>query len=215
MKNRGDDTNKKRAFTLIEMLIVISIISIITVFILVSVRSSQSRSRDTSRATDLGVLNNAIQMYYRETGHFPSLPDGCGTNISDYGWINSVSTNQVDAYVASNTLCNTGEEGLNFIQGLTPSYTLKLPLDPGPKNIIFGKNVRGYMYYRYLVGTPSNLRECYKILLMFPENPSMLKYQNIWDPSLDQGSDKNELDGTNIGGWSYYSQGCAAKNPIY
>lgn len=214
MKRRGVLKQARDSFTLIELLIVVSIIAIISVFIFVSVRTSQSRSRDSQRASDLSVLNAAIQMYYRETGHFPELPNGCGTQRADYGWIDGASTAEVDNFISSNSDCYTGEDR-DFMIGLTPSYIASLPSDPGPKLEVFNRNNRGYIYYRYLTGTASNYRECYKILLMFPENGNSLQYQNIWDPSLDQGSNLNEVDGTNIAGWSYYSQGCASKNPVY
>jgi prepilin-type N-terminal cleavage/methylation domain-containing protein len=96
MKNRGELNKTRGSFTLIELLIVISIIAIVSAFIFVGVRSSQSRARDTQRVTDLGILNSAIQTYYRETGHFPQLPEGCGREHPDYGWIDGAITSDVD-----------------------------------------------------------------------------------------------------------------------
>ncbi|MCX6810692.1 MAG: prepilin-type N-terminal cleavage/methylation domain-containing protein [Candidatus Berkelbacteria bacterium] len=77
MKRRGAFTLielpvvSKRAFTLIELLIVIAIISIVSVFIIVSVRNAQSRARDVQRVADLAKINSAVQLYYRENGFYP------------------------------------------------------------------------------------------------------------------------------------------------
>ncbi|MDD3086747.1 MAG: hypothetical protein PHH45_02325, partial [Patescibacteria group bacterium] len=142
------------------------------------------------------------------------LPNGCGTEEPGYGWINGGSTAEVDNFISTNSSCYTSEDS-DYISGLTPNYIATLPSDPGPKLKVFDRNTRGYIYYRYISGENDNLQECYKILSMFPENGSLIRYQNIWDPSLDRGVDLNNVDGTKIGGWSYYSQGCANKNPVY
>jgi len=178
----------------------------LTAVIVVSVRSGQSRARDAKRASDLGILNSAIQMYYREKGYFPSLPAGCGTTLAghpEFSQINGRSSNQVAATVSGECLV------ADFISGLAPNYIPVLPQDPGPLRLPDGLNSRGFIYFHYFV-QPQKL-ECYKILLIQPENGSNMQYQNIWDPRRDGGEQDSQIDGTNISAWSYYSRGCERK----
>jgi type II secretion system protein G len=62
---------KKNGFTLIELLVVISIIAILTVIISSSFVSSQQKSRDASRKSELKSLSDALNMYYADKGVFP------------------------------------------------------------------------------------------------------------------------------------------------
>ena len=183
-------------FTLVELLVVIAIIGIITAFIVVNVRSAQSRARDAKRVSDLEALNTAIQMYYRATGHFPGLPSGCGNAAG-----NGVSSNQVTRWATGN--CWTSE----FIKGLAPAYMPKLPIDDGPKLIKDGEVIRGFVYFHTNVNS-LNI-ECYKIMAFNPENPKSTQYKSIWDPARDGGDNISRLDGNRPWAWALYSRGCA------
>lgn len=212
MKKRGELGKIKKSFTLIEMLIVISIISIISVIIFVNVRSSQSRARDTGRVADLEALNNAIQMYYRENGHFPSLPENCGVYSEDYGWYSAISTKDAPRWVSAAARADCVDE--NFIVGLSPDFLASLPEDPGPEYTVSGLGARGIIYIHTLSPAPDR-RECYKLLLYMPENRNNPRYRSLWDQARDGGTDNNALDysesSPNISAWSLYSPGCAAR----
>jgi len=198
----------KKSFTLIELLVVIAIIGIIATFITVSVRSAQSRARDAKRVSDLETLNTAIQMYYRATGHFPSLPDGCGnyTQLPDgqYTWEadRHPSSNQVSRWATG--MCLTSD----FIPGLIPTYIPALPTDPGPQ--IGQQNRRGFLYYHFY--NLDTKIECYKIVTHEPEYPALQIYKRVWDPARDGGGDGQglfQLDGNQPWAWALYSRGCA------
>ena len=201
----------RKAFTLVELLVVITVMGIITSFIFISVGGSKMRARDTQRAVDLGLLDNAINQYYRDKGSYPSLPDGCDlpTNgvssdavtrwTDDSGEINNIN---------SNCLSKTG-----YIKDLVPNYISALPTDPGPQTFQGGRQIRGYVYFRKFL--PAEGIDCYKILVMNPERGELSSYKSLWDPGRDGGgrteTERSIVDNTNIWGWSKYSVGCAAK----
>ncbi len=58
----------KKAFTLIEMLVVISLIGILAVIALVSFGSVTKSARDTTRKSDLKQYQTALEMYGNLTG---------------------------------------------------------------------------------------------------------------------------------------------------
>lgn len=76
----------KKAFTLLEMLIVLGIIAVILSVLTVSFSTAQKKSRDAKRKSDLKSLQSALEQYYSTCGYvYPtSLPsDGisCGGNV--------------------------------------------------------------------------------------------------------------------------------------
>ncbi len=66
-------------FTLIEMLVVISIIGILATLVAANLTSARSRARDAQRKSDVKNISTALRLYYNDTGGFPdpaTLPWG-------------------------------------------------------------------------------------------------------------------------------------------
>ena len=215
----------KRAYTLIELLIVISIIGILTTIVFVSIGNVRQRARDAQRSNDLEAINSAIGMYFQANGHYPSLPAGCGTQTTfsdgQSGWIDATSSSSKNAAAWVTAAC----ENDNYISNIAPAYIDKLPTDPSPvltggtSGVRPSENHRGYIYSHYVCAgnssDPSSCGnrpglECYKIAAYNPENPTNMIYQNLWDPKRDGGSKDSIVDGSGIWAWAVWSQGCAA-----
>ena len=64
--------NKKFGFTLVELLISISIIAILSVVMVVSFSNAQKNGRDQRRIADLKAIQNAAEQYYMLSGSYPS-----------------------------------------------------------------------------------------------------------------------------------------------
>lgn len=60
-----------RGFTLMELLVAITIISIIFGVIITSSASIQKNSRDAQRKSDLTALQNGLQQYFADSQNFP------------------------------------------------------------------------------------------------------------------------------------------------
>lgn len=63
---------KRKTFTLIEMLIVIVIIGILAAALVPRLQSVQGRARDTKRKTDLRTIFNALEIYVLDNSDYPS-----------------------------------------------------------------------------------------------------------------------------------------------
>ena len=74
----------KRGFTLIELLVVVAIIGLLSSVVLASLNSAKAKGRDAKRATDVRQLKTALEMYYNDSGSYPSVAcgQGCGVGIS-------------------------------------------------------------------------------------------------------------------------------------
>jgi len=63
-------------FTLVELLVVISILGILASIALVSFTSSQMRGRDTQRKSDLKQISSALELFYSDYGKYPDESGG-------------------------------------------------------------------------------------------------------------------------------------------
>ena len=63
-------------FTLVELLVVISILGVLATIALASFRSSQARGRDAERKSDLKQIVSSLELYYSDYGKYPSSLGG-------------------------------------------------------------------------------------------------------------------------------------------
>lgn len=63
----------KKGFTLLEILIVISILGILATLISGNFITSLKKGRDARRKTDLKQIQNALEMYYEDKKTYPSF----------------------------------------------------------------------------------------------------------------------------------------------
>lgn len=59
-------------FTLVELLIVITILGILASIALVAFRSAQTRGRDAQRKSDLKQMNSALELFYADYQKYPN-----------------------------------------------------------------------------------------------------------------------------------------------
>lgn len=62
----------KLGFTLIEVLIVISIIGVLSTLTLLGTSGFRASGRDAKRITDLRQISNAMELYYAKMGSYPA-----------------------------------------------------------------------------------------------------------------------------------------------
>lgn len=65
-----------KAFTLIELLIVIAVIGILVAVILPNLIGMRERAQDTKKKNDLVQIKNALRMYYNDYNAYPNTATG-------------------------------------------------------------------------------------------------------------------------------------------
>ena len=73
----------KKGFTLIEMLVVVSLIGVLTTLVAANLNSARERARDTQRKSDLRNIETGLRLYYQDYQAFPG--NGSGGEISGCG----------------------------------------------------------------------------------------------------------------------------------
>lgn len=108
-----------KAFTLVELMVVITIIGIISALVVVSFNSSRIKARDNKRISDANLIASALGQYY--TTNLRMYPLGSSTGNTSY------------SMVQINTLSTIFNNALG-------SYLNPVPYDPNDSNIY------GYFY---------------------------------------------------------------------
>ena len=140
--------NKKYAFTLVEMLIVIVIIGILAAALIPRLTGIQARARDTARLADMRNVSTALESYKLDNNTYP---------IAVYA--STSSPRRLTDIVIPTTFAQTVGSSLNDISTLISSYLTSLPQDPnwsGIKSSPTGECItagNSYAYYTDLAGS--------------------------------------------------------------
>ncbi len=115
--------NNPKGFTLIELMVVISIIGVLSSVVLVAVNNVKNKARDSKRLSDVKSIQLALEMYYDKYGNYPNSDyGGCG------GW-------------------DCSGDGNGFIHALVTEGFLRA--DPGDLSSSSNGSCGNYCYYRY------------------------------------------------------------------
>lgn len=95
---------KNNGFSLIELLVVISIIAIISAFTLPNFMGARDRAKDSARIADMEAVKNSLRLYYNDHQNYPALLDSSMTSympsILNLGYTYSYTlTNNGDGFL--------------------------------------------------------------------------------------------------------------------
>lgn len=114
--------NLSRGFTLIEVLIVVTIIGLLSSIVLVGLGGFRARGSDARRIGDIRQVQNALELYYSKKGAYPVL--SCTSSASRTCW-DTLNTTLVSAVIGVANIANDPNPTQSYMYGSTgQSYTL-------------------------------------------------------------------------------------------
>ncbi len=131
----------KKGFSLIELLVAIVILGALVSVVAQTFTSTQVKSRDNRRKSDLAGLVTALEAYYNDKGRYPN--EGLSGQIAGCG-------------SADSQICPWGGA---FTDQYGTTYMQKLPIDPRSGSTYFydvGGSNRSYQLYGRLENTKDN-----------------------------------------------------------
>lgn len=120
--NRGHKQQKRRlfrGFTVVELLMVISIIGILVSIALVVYPGYQQRARDAERRSDVTQIAAALNTYALQNNTYIETGSGCGKDGNGNGWLAAGSG--VAGYTQSILACLEGADILEAGEFIDPS----------------------------------------------------------------------------------------------
>ena len=104
---------KQKGFTLLELLVVISIIGLLASILVINLTSARRRARDTKRIADIRNLQTAAEDYFGKIGKYPTV-------ISDLVTAGNIPVWPLDPLAPSGTTC-TGNADNCYYYAIYPS----------------------------------------------------------------------------------------------
>lgn len=119
--------SNKKGYTLIEILVVISIIGFIASIAMYTLNSARVKGRDAKRMADLEIIGKAIDLYYDKHNHYPFVNDFWGP-------------------VLANSFDNTK---WNILQAQLSEFIYPLPVDPRNDAVFSAYSPGNHYTYTY------------------------------------------------------------------
>lgn len=177
-------SKNKKGFTVVELMVVISIIGILSTITFASFSQAQKRARIAKRVSDLKQMQVALEYYYAVNR---SYPNSAGVWITECVEFNGT--------------------GNNVIPGLVPNYISKIPVDP--KSSPTSGSPRPVWQDCYLYMSYNGLEYAFldHSISEFTQADYLSQPQLI-DPARDGGSNASVVDSSSgIWSWKVYSPG--------
>jgi len=126
------ENSRKRAFTLVELLVIIAIVGLLSAWAVVAVHAALVKGRDTRRAMNLKTMTLALELYLSTEGSYPVVVD-----------TNGISSNQ--------GICL--EQSTQFATAML-TYLLSIPRDPSYIDTTYPE----YCYWYHTTGNGSQYK---------------------------------------------------------
>lgn len=132
--------NQKKGFTIIELIVVISIISLISSVVLSALSVAKRKGQDAGKIRVLHETRSALQLFFSEKGYFPPKASW-STDLTSGNYIKSINTAIIYEPIPGGcTGTNCGSYHMGVILQGTATDNKVLNSDKDSTNIFFGNS---------------------------------------------------------------------------
>lgn len=186
-------SQKHKGFTVVELLVSISIIGVLSTIVFASFSQAREKSRVTKRISDMKQIQVALEYYYAVNKAYPST-GGTGNWRSEcVGW-GGVKSDEV--------IMNP--DPLSTQDKLVPKYLSAMPADPSMDK---ANNKSCYVYTSN--GSDYALLD-HDVTELYTSPYTYSNYPEFIDPARDSGANYSIVDGTGIWSWKVSTPGAVA-----
>jgi general secretion pathway protein G len=112
----ANKTNKKRGFTIVELLIVTVVIAILAAITIVAYNGIQARARDGQKRSDMRNIAQLLEVFYNDNGYYPPFSPAANVGISYASWRTTNMPNLKDSLLTPPTASS-----VSLVNSTTPA----------------------------------------------------------------------------------------------
>lgn len=137
----------KKGFTLVELMVVMSIISLMSSLVFASINTARARARDSARYSAVQQMRNAIELYITKYGHAPFIQgkEVCGSekDFTEFGTeVNDCTAREFDTGYQT-----IRSDNWSLLQSELIEFIPSLPKDPCGQSCSDGTQAYRYHYF--------------------------------------------------------------------
>jgi len=125
----------KRGFTLVELLVVISIIGILAGVVIVSVNSARVKARDNKRQVDIDTVSQSLELYYAQNKNYPTSTTFNSSNNTSWTALKTSLISPTISYISS-WPTDPGKNYYAYVSDTGKRYAVDATLEKAPSSTV-------------------------------------------------------------------------------
>lgn len=127
---------QRKGFTLVELLVVISIIGLLSTLAVVALNQARVRARDVKRLSDIKQVQTALELYYADAGAYPveasaiTLGDDTHDVLTEDGFENDTAATGTNVLMkVPKNAASPVTTGYDYVSADGSTYTITFELE--------------------------------------------------------------------------------------